>query len=219
MGTEVWLYGSTARGDRDNASDVDILVAGNELPDLTAIAASMPGHLSVSRYSWEELRQMADYGSLFLHHVRLEGRPLVETGEKRLEGLLRRLGPYARARGELDCFSRVVDDVEQTLEGDHSVPFELSVLATSARHSAILGCYALGEPDFGRTSPFRRLLPRLGYPEAVIQQFVDLHTFRRADDEDRPPELKRSTEDARAYAAAVRSLIRGVRALAERADG
>jgi predicted nucleotidyltransferase len=219
MGTEVWLYGSTARGDRDGTSDVDILVAGNEVPDLSAIAASMPGHLSVSRYSWEELDQMAGYGSLFLHHLRLEGQPIVETGEKRLKRLLRRLGPYARAGRELSCFSRVVDDVEHTLEADHSVPFELSVLATAARHAAILGCYALGEPDFGRTSPFRRLLPRLGYPEAAIQQFVDLYTFRRADDEDRPPELKRSTEDARTYAAAVRNLIRGVRALAKCADG
>jgi len=117
MAAEVWLYGSTARGDRDDASDVDILVAGNGLPDLTAIAASMPGQLSVSRYSWEELRQMASYGSLFLHHIRLEGQPLVETSEKRLQGLLRTLGPYARARRELDCFSRVVDDVEQTLGG------------------------------------------------------------------------------------------------------
>src|SRR3954454_16889686 len=219
MGTEVWLYGSTARGDRDAASDVDILVAGHELPDLTAIAGSMPAQLSVSRYSWEELRHMAGYGSLFLHHVRLEGRPLVETREKRLDGLLRTLGPYTRAGKELDCFTRVVDDVERTLEEDHSVPFELSVLATAGRHAAILGCYALGQPDFGRTSPFRRLLPRLGYSGAAIQQFVDLYTFRRADDEDRPPELNRSTEDARAYAAAVRTLIGGVRALAGRTDG
>jgi hypothetical protein len=108
--------------------------------------------------------------------------------------------------------------VEDALKADHSVPFELSVLATAARHAAILGCYALGEPDFGRTSPFRRLLPRLGYPEAAIQQFVDLYTFRRADDEARPPELRRSTEDARAYASTVRSLIHGVRALAEPGD-
>jgi hypothetical protein len=138
MATEVWLYGSTARGDRDAGSDIDILVAGDADVDLSTLALDVPGELSVSQYSWEELQHMAGYGSLFLHHVRLEGKPLVESEERHMTKLLCALKPYGRASQELDCFSQVLDDVEEALERDYSVAFELSVIATAARHAAIL---------------------------------------------------------------------------------
>src|SRR5215211_6982045 len=149
--TEVWLYGSTARGDRAEDSDVDILIAGEGEIDVQSLNPSSRGDLSLSRYSWAEIENMAQYGSLFPHHIRLEGRPLVESDERRLRAILSSLRAYSRASQELDCFSRVLDDVEIALTQDHSVVYELAVVATAARHAAILGCYLIGEPDFGRS--------------------------------------------------------------------
>ena len=73
------LYGSQARGDADSISDVDVLVAGTTAPLADEIAALLPegveGPLHASHYTWNELKAMSRYGSLFLHHVAAEARP------------------------------------------------------------------------------------------------------------------------------------------------
>jgi hypothetical protein len=205
--TEVWLYGSSARGDRDAASDVDVLVAGDESVDLNQL--SLPSHdrLSLTLYSWLELEQMARYGSLFLHHLRLEGVPLVESEHRRLRSLLGSLGHYDRAFQELRCFRQVLDDVETALTGDHSPAFELSVVATAARHAAILGCYLIGEPDFGRTSAFQRLLPRIGYSAGFVKEVEALYAYRQAENDGRLIATSTSSEEVRQWVMNIRVLL------------
>jgi hypothetical protein len=214
MTSEVWLYGSNARGDGDASSDVDVLVAGE--CDIAPRDVGIPtaNRLSMTRYSWPEIEQMAGYGSLFLHHIRLEGRPLLETEERRLATILDSLPPYKRAAQELDCFRQVLADVELALRGDHSPAFELSVVATAARHSAILGCYLIGEPDFGRTSAFRRLLPRLGYSPDFADEMEVLYAFRQAENESRPLDATVSSEDVREWVMRIRVILHQVEALA-----
>jgi predicted nucleotidyltransferase len=174
---EVWLYGSAARGDADELSDVDVLVVGDEPVALDAIG--LRGSISASAYSWEEIEHMASYGSLFLHHIKLEGRPLLEERPPRLRRVLETLSPYRRADQELDSFERVVEDAaEAAARGDHSPLFELAVLGTAARHAAILGCYLLGTPEFGRCRPFEILLLRLGYARSAVRDFERLYGYR-----------------------------------------
>lgn len=205
--TEVWLYGSTARGDCDSRSDVDVLVAGEDEIELAGLGLPAEGTLSLTRYSWHEIEQMAGYGSLFLHHVRLEGEPVVESPNQRMRHILDTLPSYTRAQIELNCFRQVLDDVEYVVDGDHSPTFELSVVATAARHAAILGCYSLGEPDFGRSSAFRRLLPRLGYSPTDVEEFVHLYTFRQAENEGRILNPDVTARDVRVWVARVRRLL------------
>ncbi len=211
--SEIWLYGSAARGDRDEISDVDVLVASDEPLSSSDIHIPVEGPVSLSRYGWRELEHMASYGSLFLHHLKLEGRPLREQPQRRMRELLDGLGDYQRGELELASFRRVLEDVEQSLEGDFSPAYELAVVATAARHAAILGCYLLGEPNFGRTSAFRFLLPRLGYSPAEVEDLVELYRFRRAEDQGIPLEDPRFTADVRGWAARVRTLIDEVGAL------
>src|SRR6478609_7822845 len=65
------LYGSAARGDSDNLSDIDILIIDDDphrqyfYPDA-----------SVVRYEWSEIAEMKTYGSLFLRHLRQHSRIL-----------------------------------------------------------------------------------------------------------------------------------------------
>ena len=98
----VWVYGSMARGDSDDLSDVDVLVVGpdgEEAGDLLKTVGLSEPKVSISQYSWNEIQGMAAYGSLFLHHIRLEGRPLYE-GEScngRLSAIVSQLGEYALA--------------------------------------------------------------------------------------------------------------------------
>jgi hypothetical protein len=212
--TEIWLYGSTARGDREPTSDVDVLVVGDGDVDFAELPLPTRDGISVSRYQWNEIESMVGYGSLFLRHIRDEGKPLKETERKRLRSLLSSLGPYTRANQELACFSAVLDDVEQAMDGDHSAPFELSVVATAARHAAILGCYFVGSPTFGRSSAFQVLLPQIGYSDKFIDEIIDLYSFRRADDEGRIATSEKATyEDVMLWVTRVRRIIDQVGAL------
>lgn len=212
--TEIWLYGSSARGDQLPDSDVDVLVVGNDTGLVDHVGLPATDRLSISHYEWTEIEQMASYGSLFLHHVRLEGRPLLESPDHRMRRLLDSLGEYQRADRELDSFRQVLQDVEGSLGGDYSPPFELSVIATAARHAAILGCYAIGEPNFGHDSAFRLLLPRLGYEHEQVEEFVALYSFRRADDRQEPLLSTTSEEGVSEWVARVRCLIAQVEGLA-----
>jgi hypothetical protein len=211
--TEIWLYGSMARGDTDDSSDVDLLVIGEDEVDFASLDLPARDRLSISRYSWQEIEHMAGYGSLFLHHLKREGKPLLERDDARLQALLASLGGYSRAEIELACFTRVVDDVEYALDGDHSAQFEMSVLGTAARHAAILGCYLMETPDFGRDSAFETLLPKLGYGAEFVSEVIGLYAFRQAENEVRLI-VAPSSDHVRMWVSRVRRIITQVGDLA-----
>ena len=204
--SEIWLYGSTARGDTDRVSDIDVLVAG-EFEEQAIVRVPYPREqLSIVRYDWHELEHMVAYGSLFLHHIKLEGRPLVSNPNSRLRALLERLPSYERADRELASFVTVLDDVECSLSGDHSPAFELSVIATALRHACILGCYAIDRPTFGRETAFRIFLGQQGLVDLAAQA-QRLYTFRLYEDHRAPAPFEASSEDVRSWLVRARQVI------------
>lgn len=210
--SEVWLYGSAARGDADYRSDVDVLVVGDGQFSPATVGLDLT--VTPSHYSWPEIENMARYGSLFLHHIRLEGQPLVETSSRRLRNLLDALPPYARADQELDSFEQVVTDVATSVKRDHSPAFELAVLGTAARHAAILGCYLIGDPEFGRHRAFEKLLPLLGYRNGEVEWFERLYDYRVLENLGEEPPEDLAQEDIERAVSGVQTLIDDVRKLA-----
>jgi predicted nucleotidyltransferase len=81
----VLLYGSHARGDADEISDVDVLIVGerpliaNEIAPLLSEVYSGPLH--ITHYKWNEFGAMSEYGSLFLHHIAVEAKVIQYEGE------------------------------------------------------------------------------------------------------------------------------------------
>ena len=181
-GNAIWLYGSSARGDGDHLSDLDVLLVGpgGRSTAVTVDRAFGRRSVAVSRYSWSEIRHMASYGSLFLHHVRLEGRVVDE--EACCEGELRRildgLGEYTRAGKDVAAFTTVLADVRESLAHGDVVAYELGVLATVLRHAAILGCWLIGEPRFGRVAPVEQYARARGLDRCAFEGFLELYKYR-----------------------------------------
>lgn len=170
---EVWLYGSKARGNADQASDTDLLVVGSEED---VVAEALEGldypRVKVSFYSWAEIERMRAYGSLYLHHIAEEGVPLRATREERLGQLLGNLPRFSRPREDLDGFKAAYSEGMSSLEDGGWPDFECEVIATVARHAAILGAYCVGDPAFGREQPFWVIGEALGYDSGEIKVLV-----------------------------------------------
>jgi hypothetical protein len=174
----IWLYGSHARGDADELSDVDLLAVG-DVPEreLQGLQERFGEKLSLSAYSWQEIAAMTDYGSIFLHHVGREGRILAQHGPRALAfpGTLAHLPRYRYTSRDLGSFRSSVGDVRESIAAGGSPSFELSVLASTIRHSAILGCYVLGQITFGRTQSLARVIATWELDEAWVARFSELY--------------------------------------------
>ncbi len=180
----VWLYGSHARGDSDRLSDIDVFVAGAPHRGVVESLAFNGQTPSVSQYTWEEVEAMAAYGSLFLRHLRLEGRPLLEGagGTFRLVQLLERLPKYELFRRDIRAFHLTVGDVREAFRMGSTPEFEMAVLGTVLRHGSVLGCYLLGRPCFARTGAMEQAGRAVGFTSEDVKAFNTLYLFRLHED-------------------------------------
>ena len=170
---EVWLYGSRARGNADQSSDTDLLVvADSEDQVADAIKGLDFPKVNVSFYSWAEIERMQTYGSLYLCHIAEEGVQLRCFGADRLERILIDLPRFTRARDDLAGFRKALIEGKEALAEGSWPDFECEVIATVARHAAILGSYCSGQPAFGRELPFYVSGEALSYSKAEIEQLV-----------------------------------------------
>lgn len=175
-------------------SDVDILVVGDEpiSSEIVSALVELDGApLSLSRYTWSEIERMATYGSLFLHHLRLEAHPIFEGSivSGRLHKILGTLPSYNRVREDYIAFRTVAMDVKASLLEGGFIPFELSVLATVVRHACILGCYLEDRPTFGRFTPVNRLVTLWDLDKNIIRTYSKIYSYKLFADKriDEPP--------------------------------
>lgn len=178
----IWLYGSHARGDADELSDVDVLVVSESSDEPVSIdCIDLPSRqISVTRYTWTEIDGMVDAGSLFLRHLQMEGQPASETlrAKGRLDSSLARLGPYRMARRDVRGFEEVLTDVRMSLDSGGTLTFELATLGTVIRHACILDCALAGQPCFSRLEPVRRACENRSPMYRWAADFEVLYSYR-----------------------------------------
>lgn len=210
------LYGSVARGDDDALSDLDLLVIHDH--NYVGREISLPS-ASVVHYTWDEFAEMSSYGSLFLRHLRHEGRIVGSDrqGSILYRQLLDTLPYYRRAMSDLGSFELAISDSEHALhQGGTSVEFELASLATVMRHCAILGSYLLGSEVFTRTGAVDLCCDRLGLGEDVKAEFRRIYTYRTAMVRDLPFSDSPSMPDGLRSARIAKKLLDGVKDYASR---
>lgn len=165
----VILYGSYGRGDAVSDSDVDVCVfTSNErtsteeaIRDLVPNLPNEPLNLVV--YSQKAVRAMLDYGSLFLWHIKLEGKVLL--GREYVKSFMKELKPFVRHHDEIIYHRDLLLDIEDAVNSSWTPnELDLSLLFTISRNTCMILSHKRGEPVFGRYECYktaRRLCPDL----------------------------------------------------------
>lgn len=180
MSQAVWLYGSEARRDALPSSDVDVLLVGGGVVPREVYRLYHGRRISISRYGWEEMRGMAEYGSLFLHHLRAEAKVLYESPDAagRLQALLNDLPAYQRAQRDVRAFRQSLFDIAAELPEPPDLEFELATLAGLIRRIGILGSYLLGRPRFDRIGPVSEVVEAWKLPGVISSEFAEFYQYR-----------------------------------------
>lgn len=156
------VYGSVARDDNDRYSDTDVCVVHRDsaepedimasIRETKALSTSDDSLLDLSLYGALAFQRMLESGSLFGWHLALEGKLLYDRGV--VANLLSKITPYRRASADILDYLELFGDVDKSLRSNGPVPFDLALLFTIARNTAMVLCTLGGSPEFGRTTVF-----------------------------------------------------------------
>ena len=155
---EVWLFGSAARQELTDKSDIDLLVVS----DLDVLPVSMSEQLKkcygqnidVAHYSYAGLDILVQQGALFAWHLRDEAVP-VRRDVDRLRKMLAEMNPYVGHRGDLEVLLNVFDEAVASLKIAKSVQFDLGVVGTVIRNTGIIMHHLFGSRDYSPAAPVR----------------------------------------------------------------
>lgn len=154
---EIYLFGSVARGDQDEQSDVDILIIIDNCSEEEYIkykkkyAAILQIPVSwISLYRIKKILKMYEKGSYFLWHLKKEGKVLYSK-ENELNKLFATLPRYCGMSDDIVEYQQILEDVKEECYNEYlCIEYELSVLASLVRNTCITLSYLNNRFDFSR---------------------------------------------------------------------
>jgi predicted nucleotidyltransferase len=155
------LYGSHARKDHDESSDYDICVITRERKneELTikeleeAIGPLEQSTANIVCYPEAVLESMLAHGSLFLWHLKLEGKVLF--GAQYLNDKLHGLARFKTHYEEIKYHAELFQDLKRSWALLSFVnELDLSLLFTIVRNTCMVLAHRAGKPSFGRVASF-----------------------------------------------------------------
>lgn len=181
---EIYLFGSTAREEQDEYSDIDILIVIDDcseeeyikLKDKYAAFLNVPISW-ISVYRNNKIMKMYARGSYFLWHIKKEGKVLYSRGGE-LENLLLTLPRYADVESDLAEYDEILADIKCELENELiSVGYELAVLASLVRNTCIAISYLNNRLDFGRNSAVMYCFSKYNF-NVSLEEYKELYQYR-----------------------------------------
>ena len=153
---EIWVFGSDARKESNEHSDVDILAISDVaiLPTTTVdrLHRIFGENLDIAHYSYRGLKVLTDQGSLFAWHLRHEGIPIFRK-KNRLAKMLADMKPYTGHLDDLKVLATVLEEAMVSLPGRSAFYFDLGVVATVIRNVSIIMHNLVGNYDFSPKAP------------------------------------------------------------------
>ncbi|CAO3451808.1 hypothetical protein [Azospirillum argentinense] len=154
------LFGSTARGDSDAMSDVDVLVilanhaAKKDIVDVEIELRNLyGGKISISWYGEHKYRSMHSEGHLFCWHIFLESKRSMAASD-----IVDELGtprPYMSALQDIEAFIDILEGCRSSVRTcEKNATYESGVIYTCARNIAMYGSWMSGKVTFSRLSPY-----------------------------------------------------------------
>jgi len=169
-----YLFGSHARGDVDDRSDLDVLAVvenhSGRVP-LSDVVRTLPVSLrkktpTVAWYGRARLDEMFRAGELFTWHIFLEGRRLYGP---EISSIFSRPAIYTNSVRDITSFVKLMNATGHQLEASEAnAVYECGVTYVCVRNIAMaLSWLAMPRPDFSRYSPFH-LPESFGTPMAQV---------------------------------------------------
>lgn len=212
------LLGSVARGNARADSDVDLLVITKSETRRSRLMRRLPPsmrdeRISLLSFSIERWQEDVERGSLFLHHVRLEGQTLYDPDGVLQHGLAAIAERPPDVAGEIQRQLRrlrLYRDLGR-LNGQHL--FALAHLYAIGKATAIARCIELGEAIFIKEEALQSLAARrsaladAAATVARLRPFYDLERGREP--ASLPFEPVRADDEVRRAVVAIERLGRG----------
>jgi predicted nucleotidyltransferase len=174
------LYGSHARKEHDAASDFDICVFTRErtseelkIEDIAEVVHSLqPANINLVTYPDSAVSAMLSHGSLFLWHLKLEGKVLY--GEQYFTNKLRKLARFKTHYDDIKYHNELFNDLKRSWNFLSIVnELDLSLLFTIVRNTCMVLAHKQGRPTFGRLSSYHAAKEAL--PSMPLT--IDLYTY------------------------------------------
>ncbi|NQV21783.1 MAG: nucleotidyltransferase domain-containing protein [Rhodospirillales bacterium] len=132
------LYGSQARRDADNLSDIDMVVVDADVTALAhAKAALSTRGVSCATYTWRRLQRMSFRGSLFIEHLRREAL-IIRDNNNSLRSFLEAFRPRGDYLADVDATKRTLALTSRTSDMRASLGWAYDVLAVAVRNLGVL---------------------------------------------------------------------------------
>ncbi|XQY92502.1 nucleotidyltransferase domain-containing protein [Metabacillus sp. HB246100] len=178
----VVLFGSTARDDGDEFSDVDIFLLVEDITQdrINVIVDKLQNILpykdiGVSIYTNKIYNQMCLEGSMFIWHLKIEGKIIYS---KKDLSLFNNLQPFKNFNKNFITYENLYKQVKNSLNLNGVNNFDLSQLFFICRNICLLTCFRLGHPTFGRLSVFSKLVDILGDSPLDWENYIYLSKWR-----------------------------------------
>ena len=181
---EIYLFGSVARGDQDEQSDVDILIVidncseddyikyKKEYASILQIPVSW-----ISLYREKKILKMHEKGSYFLWHLKQEGKVLYSR-ENELDKLFATLPRYRGMKDDIKEYRQILDDVNEELHNVYlCIEYELSVLASLVRNTCIMLSYLNNRFDFSRNQVVKYCIDTYKI-DVSLEEYRALYQYR-----------------------------------------
>jgi predicted nucleotidyltransferase len=171
------LFGSHARGEADEGSDIDILLVPEDGYKAN-LEIALPGNPDISIYSRTRLEQMFNDGHLFAWHLFLESTPYSSNRREDWFRSLGKPGVYREAEEDIVQFTGILDDALSGMKEEDNYVFEAGIAHLAMRNlGMILNYVHKGVPDFSRYSALR--LPSNIAPNLSEHDYEMLFACRR----------------------------------------
>lgn len=183
---DIYLYGSYARQENDENSDMDILIIVNEnnYNLIKSIKEKIAKDLNfpldwISVYSVGKIEEMKMYGAYFLWHLKLEGIKIYSKDEYLYKTIID-LPNYSNCKDDVLQYKEICNDIEHSIQSkSYNIVYELNLLASVIRNSSIAYSFSTGKYIFGRYTPVIYVKDRLADTiQFDINEYKQIYRYR-----------------------------------------